>query len=203
MKSIIKAISVFSLLSLILAGCSSSNKSIESVEITNDEIKNQMKEIAATTIKQYFDIDINDGLEREEVANENIIVNKSEETKEHINNMFKATVVGQAKEGELYSYGVVLDANNENVQGAIITTFTSAKAQKYKEGELRVIGDQFILKSGIVEAPTEWTYKGIEKSASNQQFTALRYKKDNMYLLVGVSLHTGKVTYFEKTVVEK
>lgn len=202
MKRIMKIVGVLSLLGVLIVGCSSANITTETVEITNDEIKMQMKEVAAETIKQYFDIDVNDGVEREEVAFENQIVDKKTGTKTHVSNMFKGTTMAEAEEGDIQSYGVVLDKDNQTVQGAILQLFSTGQTQKYKDPQLKEIADQFAITTGVVDEPSKWIYDGIEKAVSNQQMKVLRYKNEEIktYLLVGVSLQTGKVTYFERTV---
>ncbi|MEG0014228.1 MAG: hypothetical protein RR324_06705 [Cellulosilyticaceae bacterium] len=202
MKHIIKIVSVLGLLSVLLVGCSGSNTTTETVEITNNEMKVEMKEVAAQTIKQYFDIDINDGVAREELAFENQVIDKEAGTKTHVSNMFRGTTMTEAREGEIQSYGVVMDKDNQGVQGAILQLFTTAQPQKYKEQQLKEIGDKFAITTGVVDEPSKWIYDGIEKAVSNKQLTVLRYKNEEIktYLLVGISLQTGQVTYFERTV---
>lgn len=202
MKHIIKTVSVLGLLSVLLVGCSGSNTTTETVEITNNEVKAEMKEVAAETIKQYFDIEINDGVAREELAFENQVVDKTTGTKTHVSNMFRGTTRTEAREGEIQSYGVVMDKDNQGIQGAILQLFTTAQPQKYKEQQLKEIGDKFAITTGVVDEPSKWIYDGIEKAVSNKQLTVLRYKNEEIktYLLVGISLQTGQVTYFERTV---
>lgn len=205
MKRIVKIVALLGLSSMLLTGCSGSNKTTETLEITNNEIKMQMKEIAVATIKQYFDIDINDGVKREEVAFENLVVDKAAGTRTHERNMFKGTTLSEAKEGEVQSYGVVLDKNNEKVEGAILQLFTTAQPQKYKDEDLKVIADKFAITTGVVDDPSKWIYDGIEKAISNKQMRVLRYKNEEIktYLLIGISLQTGQVNYFERTVANK
>lgn len=201
-KRIIKSIAVVGILSMLLVGCSSSGIKTESVEVTNEELKASMKEVAVSAINQYFGIDINDGVEREETAFENIMIDNKAGTRTHVSNMFKGTTTVEAEEGDIQSYGVVLDADNQTVQGAIIQLFSTAKPAKYDVATLKAIGDKFAVTTGVVDNPSEWIYEGLEKSISNKQLSVLKYNNENIkgYLLIGISLQTGQVTYFEKTV---
>ena len=203
MKKVIKSVIMMSLLGITLVGCSPSTKSVESVNITDEALISSMKETAKETVKQYFEVEIDETAKVQETAVQNIIVDKATGEKEHLSNMFQASVIGEAKEGAVQNYGVVISPDGKVVQGAIINIFSSSKPQKYKEGDLRVIGDQFMLNSGVVEEPSSWEYDGLENSAGNKQFNVLRYKKDDAYLLVGISLQSGKVTYFERTITNK
>lgn len=205
MRRMINSIMGIGILSILLVGCSSSGLTTETREITNEEIKASMKEVAQEVINEYFEIDLNDDIKRQEQAFENVVVDKKAGTSTHVSNMLRGTTMTEAKEGAIQSYGVVLDKDNQSVQGAIVQIFDSSKPQKYEEATLKSVADQFAITTGVVDNPEKWIYDGIEKAASNKQLSVLRYKNEevNGYLLVGISLQSGKVVYFEKTVPNK
>lgn len=194
-----------SLLSVILVGCSGFGKTTETIEITNQEAKANMKAGALAAIEQYFNIDLTEGTQMEEKAYENLVVDQKAGTETHVSNMFRAATVGQAQEGAVQSYGVILDKDNTTIQGAIIQKFDSSKPKKFEEVNLKAIADEFAITTGVVEKPEEWIYDGIEKAASNKQLSVLRYKNENVegYLLIGISLQSGEVVYFERALSNK
>lgn len=205
MRRIVKTIVAMSLLSIILVGCSGFGKTTETIEITNQEVKANMKASALAAIQQYFNIDLSKEAQMEEKSYENLMVDQKAGIKTHVSNMFRATTLGQAQEGAVQSYGVILDKDNIGIQGAIIQKFDSSKPKKIEEPNLKVIADEFVANTGVVEKVEEWIYDGIEKAASNKQLSVLRYKNENIdeYLLVGISLQSEEVVYFERALSNK
>ena len=198
MKKLFSCIGIIGLLGAFLTGCSMGPEQMKSVPIEDPAKVETLHELTKDAMKNYFNVDVNDGVERKIEGFESyVLADVPTETYLHRNNVIKATKEGKPAEGEVVSYGASLDPETNELTGAIVVTYTEAKPQDLTEEQQEEIAMNFIKEKQLVENPDALVFEGIEKSMSNKQYSGLKFKNGEDILLVSVGLQTGQVTHFE------
>lgn len=198
MKKLLSCIGVMTLLGAFLTGCSMGPEQMKSVPIEDEAKVQALHELTKDAMQTYFDVDVNDGVERKiEGLESYVLVDVPSESYLYRNNVIKATVDGDPVEGQVYSYGASLNPETNEVTGAIIVNYSKAEPQDYTVEQQQEIAMNFIKEKNLVENPDALVFDGIEKGMSNKQYSGLRFKNNEDDLLVSVSLQTGQVSHFE------
>ena len=200
MKELAKITGILIIGAMALVGCAGTNNKIEEEPITDNTTIKQIQEIAHENIQKYFDIDINDGILREEQITKTSLPDPNKPG-EYIysNNVFKAMAKDKVQEGQLHSYGVILSKDNKEIKGVLANTYTTAEPKKLEESILVDIAQKFLNEKGIVATGEQATFENIEKQLSTKQNSVLRFKYKEKDFLVGINLQNQKVYYFEKS----
>ncbi|MDA3731513.1 hypothetical protein PBV87_08490 [Niameybacter massiliensis] len=199
MKKFLFTIGIMTMLGAFLTGCSMGPEATKTEPITDEAAVQELYDIAKDAITTYFDVNIEDGVERKVEASKNyVLVDLPSATYLHRNNMIRGMVEGDPVPNQLYSYGVSVDPNTNAVTGAIVVEASDKEPLKYEESHLEEIARQFLTEKKIVEDPSKLVYTGIEKAMTNKQYKGLRFQYNNEDdVLVTVSLITGQVRHFE------
>lgn len=197
-KSIIKIVGIMVMGSMALVGCMGTKNKVEEEAITDNATIQEIQTIARENIKKYFDVDINDGIVREEQITKTSLPNPDKQG-EYIysNNVFKAMAKDQVEEGQLHSYGIILSTDNKEIKGVLANIYTTQEPKKVEESILVDIAQKFLNEKGIVASGEQATFENIEKQLSTKQNSVLRFKYQDRNMLVGINLQNQKVYYFE------
>lgn len=198
MKKIFRCIGVMTLLGAFLTGCSMGPEQVKSVPIEDEARVQTLHDATKDAIKTYFDVDVNDGVERKIEGFESyVLVDLPSETYEHRNNVFRATLEGEPEEGQVFSYGASLNPETNELTGAIVIQYSDAEPKEYTIDAQKEIAMNFIKENNLVENPDELVFEGTEKSISNTHFSGLRFTDNEKTLVMSISLQAGEITSFE------
>lgn len=198
MRKLLSCMGVMTLLGAFLTGCSMGPEQMKSVPIEDQAKVEALHDITKEAIKTYFDVDVNDGVERKLEGFESyVLVDVPTESYLYRNNVIKATVEGKPEEGQIASYGASLNPETNALTGAIVVTYSEGKAQDLTIEQQQEIAMNFIKEKNLVPNPDSLIFEGIEKGMSNKYYSGLKFKNGEDALIVSISLQTGKVTHFE------
>ena len=198
MRKLFSCIGIMGLLGAFLTGCSMGPEQMKSVPIEDPAKVETLHEITKDAMKNYFDVDVNDGVERKLEGFESyVLLDVPTESYLYRNNVIKATMESKPQEGQIASYGASLNPETNELTGAIVVTYSEAQPQDLTVEQQQEIAMNFIKEKNLVANPDSLIFEGIEKGMSNNQYSGLKFKNGDDVLLVSVSLQTGKVTHFE------
>ena len=198
MRKLFSCIGIVTLLGAFLTGCSMGPEQMKSVPIEDEAKVEALHDITKEAMKTYFDIDVNDGIERKVEGFESyVLVDVPTESYLYRNNVIRAAFEGEAVEGQIYSYGASLNPETNELTGAIVVTYSKADPKALTTQQQQEIAMNFIKEKNLVENPDGLIFEGIEKSMSNKQYSGLKFKNNEENLIISISLQTGKVTHFE------
>ena len=106
MRKLFSCIGIMGLLGAFLTGCSMGPEQMKSVPIEDPAKVETLHEITKDAMKNYFDVDVNDGVERKLEGFESyVLVDVPTESYLYRNNVIKATMESKPQEGQVASYG--------------------------------------------------------------------------------------------------
>lgn len=193
MKKIVKICTIL-LSVMLLGGCSQSIVNQE--EVTDTAIINELDEIAQENLKKYFNVEVDQTKSREKQVQRNV-------PKEEVADTIQETMVFTAKlesepiEGELYSYGVMVNSETKAVTGLLKSVYSKADVQPYTDEEIEAIAQKFVREHELIASDKEVVLDKVTANASDKTMKMVTYKIGEKYLLIGVNLQEGQAVYFE------
>lgn len=175
-----------------LSGCSSVNKQ----EITDTETIKALDEQAKQSLKQYFEMTVDENIEMNKSAIKNvpkeIYADRVPETL-----VYTAQMVNDPKDGELYSYGVMVKADTQEVKGVYTGVYSEAEGQTYTDEAIDEIAQSFIRAHGLIPENESLELMRVAEFKKANFIKMATYKYGEQYLLINVSTQNGQVICFE------
>lgn len=198
MKSKFKLFVVAILASATLVGCSTGPERVRKIAITDEQTIGVMNDIATAAMKNYFDVDVNDGVPRNVAAESNeLLVDAKAKTYVHSNNVIKISQQEKPAFDQLDSYAIVLSPDNSEVRGAVMSIHSERPVIEYTDQQLIEMSVAYAKEKQLVEDPSTLIFEEVDKEMSADNLAILKFKNGENYLLVGVNLQFNEVMYFE------
>lgn len=175
-----------------LTGCSKVKQEV----ITDESKVSIMKEEAQNAISTYFDLQVNDEL----VMTESLIKNVPKEVYEDRMNptyVFTAQAEGDPIEGQLYSYGLLVNEDQSKLLGVYSSVYSTEVGAEYTDEQIDSIAQAFLYEHHLVDESASLELLRVTDYKRESYVKMVTYQYGEVYILVNVSTQTGKVICFE------
>ena len=194
MKKIICIMAIALAMTATFVGCGGAYG--DSIEITDQAMLTEMKEIVLTGIEEYFDLTVPE--DNYTLQGFETHITQTDNTTQHLNNIFQGALEGKSETNLLTAYGGILSPDNKELYGIILNVYPDTEEPLgLTLEEVEAIGVQFLTDKNLVPTGETVVSIGQNTEASNEYATIVNYDSQTMRFAVGVSPYSGGVTYFE------
>lgn len=179
---------------VVLGGCGRS--AVEQEPVSDPVVKAELEALAEENLKAYFDIEV----DYSKVMKTEVIRHVPKEGfEDQVSEVLMLTAQREEapKEGELYSYGIVVDSETKDIRGLFSSTYNTSKPQEMTDEEVEAIAQRFIVDHKMVKEGTTPRLVQTENSRQANYIKVLTYECGEEYLMINVNLQDGQVMCFE------
>ncbi len=164
-------------------------------DVTDEALIKELREIATTSLKDYFDIEIDETRPWET----KVVLNKSkeEDAAEPVYSVMQKDSTEDLEEGQIISYGVMMREDTKEVVGMIYMPATNSENKEITDEEIGDRTVQFLQDKKIAKENEELKVVHTERDDKSGLVKVMIEGQGMGYSMV-YNLKTDSVNYFEK-----